>query len=51
MIQSVGAGLVDWLIIIPHHYMNHVITISGWWMLVVSNMAFIFHNIWDNPSR
>ena len=23
--------------------------IDGW--LVVSNMAFIFHNIWDNPSH
>ena len=25
------------------------IGINGW--LVVSNMAFIFHNIWDNPSH
>jgi hypothetical protein len=22
-----------------------------WWFQIVSNMNFIFHNIWDNPSH
>ena len=32
------------------NYYNPIIINSNNW-LVVSNMTFIFHNIWDNPSH
>ena len=36
-----GVGYVQWIHMISKYYI---------W-LVVSNMIFIFHNIWDNPSH